>query len=119
MSDPRSEEAPHGAFSVPELVRDIRRNVIAPALALPLHLKRPEQIVAFVELWWTAGKVPLPRQVKLGLSEALRRMPAQALLNCHRGANVSLGDVLMLVRARPKNKEQAEVFKTLVGRRAK
>lgn len=115
----QTEQAPLGAFSLADLAAMVRdpaqRGLVGRAL--PECIKQPEQVLQFLELYWAQGRVPLARQVKIGLSEVFRRLPPQSLLECRNSSVVSLGDVLCMVRAKPHNPAQAAVFKALIGNR--
>jgi len=60
------------------------------------------------------GKQPLSKQVKRGLANAFTKFSAYQLAKWNRPTTVKLRDVLFLVHAKPKDAEQAALWKSLV-----
>ena len=79
-------------------------------------IQRPDELAEFVALYWhvNGGRKPLSKQVKLGLKRAFPRFGAHALSKWNRDGAVKLRDVLFMVHPKPKDSEQAEVWKQLV-----
>src|SRR6202012_4189498 len=61
------------------------------------------------------GRQPLSAQVKKGLAAAFRKFDAYALAKYNRDNPVKLRDVLFLAHAKPRDQEQAEVWKQLAA----
>src|ERR1700691_3433789 len=78
-------------------------------------LQRADELAEFVAIYWKDGRVPLSGQVKKGLAAAFPKFDAYALAKYDRGGAVKLRDVLFLPHARPRDEEQAEVWKRLIA----
>lgn len=81
---------------------------------LPMVIQRADELSEFVSLYWKDGRQSLSAQVKKGLSAALRKFDGYALAKYNRDATVKLRDVLFLCHAKPKDAEQAALWKQLV-----
>ena len=77
-------------------------------------IQRPDELVELVSLYWRDGKRPLSAQMKKGLARAFKRFNAYSLAKYNRNTPVKLRDVLFLCHAKPKDEEQALVWKHLV-----
>lgn len=99
------------------LVREVARNWkwgTGLAEALDRVIQRADELAEFVALYWLGGKTPLAKQVKRGLALAFNKFNAYDLAKYNRDGAVKLRDVLFLVHAKPKNTEQAALWKQLV-----
>ncbi len=85
-------------------------------------IQRPDELTEFLAIYW-AGKLgameqrktqAVSAQVKKGLAKALAKFDAYQLAKYDRDGAVRLRDVLFLVHAKPKDKEQEAVWKQLV-----
>lgn len=81
---------------------------------LPLVIQRADELTEFVAVYWQNGRQPLSAQVKRGLAKAFQRFNAYNLAKYNRDASVKLRDVLFLCHAKPKDAEQATIWKQLV-----
>lgn len=100
------------------LVRELARHPSKPANvadALRDVIQRADELAEFVALYWQDGKQPLSAQVKRGLALAFGKFSAYQLGKYNRDSKVKLRDVLFLSHAKPKDDEQAEVWKQLVN----
>lgn len=77
-------------------------------------IQRADELAEFLSLYWKDGKKPLSKQVKVGLARAFRKFNAYDLAKYNRDDGVKLRDVLFMVHAKPKDEEQAAVWKKLV-----
>lgn len=77
-------------------------------------IQRPDELAEFLALYWKSGKRPLSAQVKKGLAAAFRKFSAYSLAKYNRDSAIKLRDVLFLVHGKPKDQEQADVWKRLV-----
>lgn len=75
---------------------------------------RPEDLVRFLELYWSEGRVPLSAQVKKGLAGAFVKFDETALAGCRPRGPVTLRDVLFVCHAKPRDEEQERVWKRLL-----
>ena len=97
------------------LLRELARHPARPKIANALArvLQRADEPAEFLTLYWGEKKQPLSRQVKLGLAKALQKFDAYQLAKYDRSGLVRLCDVLFMVHAKPRDEEQATVWKQL------
>lgn len=79
-------------------------------------IQRADELSEFVNLYWKDKKQPLSAGVKRGLARAFTKFDAYALGKYNADSAVKLRDVLFLVHAVPKDKEQAALWKRLVDK---
>src|SRR5246500_1177861 len=105
------------------LVRELARRKGAGRLVaetLEHVIQRADELGEFVALYWKARslsggrKEPLSAGVKRGLAAAFTKFDAYQLAKYNRESTVKLRDVLFLCHAKPKNAEQAALWKKLV-----
>lgn len=77
-------------------------------------IQRADELSEFLSIYWKDGKQPLSAQVKKGLAMAFVKFNAYQLAKYNRDGVVKLRDVLFLCHAKPKDKEQEDVWKKLV-----
>lgn len=77
-------------------------------------IQRADELSEFVSIYWAPDKQKLSKQVKLGLARAFRKFNEYQLAKYDRAKAVRLRDVLFMVHAKPKDDEQAAVWKRLV-----
>jgi 60 kDa SS-A/Ro ribonucleoprotein len=103
-------------FLVRELARrkDIDAGLVSETLAAVIQ--RADELAEFLALYWKdqPGKKTLSAQVKKGLALAFQKFSAYDLAKYNRDNAVKLRDVLFLCHAKPKNDEQAAIWKQLV-----
>ena len=76
-------------------------------------IQRPDELSEFLAIYWKDKKQPLSNQVKRGLASAFRKFNAYQLAKYNRDGKVKLRDVLFLCHAKPKDSEQAVIWKQL------
>ena len=99
------------------LVRELaRRKGTGPLVAEMLEhvIQRADELGEFVALYWKEMKQPLSAGVKRGLARAFVKFDAYQLAKYGRDSVVTLRDVLFLCHAKPRDAEQAELWKQLV-----
>jgi len=99
------------------LVREMARQKEHRALVrktLAQVIQRADELAEFVAIYWKDGKVPLSAQVKKGLAEAFRKFDEYHLAKYDRSGPIRLRDVLFLCHARPRDAEQAALWKRLI-----
>jgi 60 kDa SS-A/Ro ribonucleoprotein len=99
------------------LVREMARHATHRAFVaetLARVIQRADELAEFVALYWADGRAPLSGQVKKGLAAAFPRFDEYALAKYDRAGVVRLRDVLFLCHAKPRDAEQAAVWKRLV-----
>lgn len=94
----------------------IRRGGPGVAEVIDGTIKRVDEMPELVALYWRAGKRPLSKQMKLGLARAFGRFNEYALAKYDREGAVKLRDVLFLTHPKPKDDEQAALFKRVADR---
>jgi 60 kDa SS-A/Ro ribonucleoprotein len=77
-------------------------------------IQRPDEIAEFVAIYWKDGKVPLSAQVKKGLAQAFLKFDEYQLAKYDRSGPIRLRDVLFLCHAKPRDAEQAAMWKRLI-----
>lgn len=98
------------------LVREMARgkgNLVGRTLSEVIQ--RADELSEFVSIYWKDKRQPLSKQVKLGLAHAFTKFNTYQL-GKYRGDDkaVKLRDVLFLCHAKPKDEEQATIWKKLV-----
>jgi 60 kDa SS-A/Ro ribonucleoprotein len=99
------------------LVRELARRKGAGTLvaeSLEAVIQRADELGEFVALYWKEKKQPLSAGAKRGLAQAFTKFDAYQLAKYNRDSAVKLRDVLFLCHAKPKDAEQAAVWKKLV-----
>jgi len=77
-------------------------------------IQRADELAEFVAIYWKDGKVPLSAQVKKGLAQAFRKFDEYQLAKYDRTGPIRLRDVLFLCHAKPRDAEQASLWKRLI-----
>lgn len=86
---------------------------LAPA-SYPMVVKRADEMGELLAMLWKDGKRPIPAAMKKGLAEAFRQFDAYQLAKYDRASAVRLRDVLRLVHPKPRDDEQAAMWKALL-----
>lgn len=101
------------------LVRELSRHPIhidgLVSHTLARVIQRPDELSEFLAIYWKDKKQPLTKQVKRGLAWAFRKFDEYGLAKYDRANAVRLRDVLFLIHAKPKDDEQAALWKKLVN----
>lgn len=77
-------------------------------------IQRADELSEFLGLYWRNGKTPIAKQVKRGLALAFTKFDAYQLAKYDRAKAIRLRDVLFMVHAKPKDEQQAAIWKQLV-----
>ena len=80
-------------------------------------IQRPDEMGELISIFWNGKRSMLPHQMKKGLTATFQKFDAYALgkWNSDRAA-IKLRDVLFLIHAKPKNDEQAALWKKIVDK---
>jgi len=100
------------------LVREMARHKTHRALVaetLGRVIQRADELAEFVAIYWKDGRVPLSGQVKKGLAGAFPKFDEYQLAKYNRTGPIRLRDVLFLSHAKPRDSEQAAVWKKLIA----
>jgi len=84
------------------------------ARTLAQVIQRADEIAEFVAIYWKDGRVPLSAQAKKGLAQAFLKFDEYQLAKYDRSGPVRLRDVLFLCHAKPRDAEQAALWKRLI-----
>lgn len=90
-----------------------QRHLVADTLVRVIQ--RADELSEFLSLYWKDGRVPIAKQVKKGLAAAFTKFNEYSLAKYNRDGAIKLRDVLFLVHAKPKDDEQAQLWKRLVN----
>jgi 60 kDa SS-A/Ro ribonucleoprotein len=107
------------------VVREMARHEKHRALVadtLAQVIQRPDEMTELLAIYWADAlgpmqqrkRQPVSAQIKKGLARALTRFDAYQLAKYDRDGAVRIKDVLFLVHAKPKDKDQEKVWKQLV-----
>src|SRR6201996_2690469 len=99
------------------LVREMARHATHRALVaetLVRVIQRADELAEFVAIYWAEGRSPLSGQAKKGLAAAFPKFDEYALAKYDRAGVVRLRDVLFLCHAKPRDAEQAGMWKRLI-----
>lgn len=91
-----------------------KRGGVGVADTIAKTIQRPDELAEFLSIYWRNGKSPIAKQVKKGLAKAFTKFDAYQLAKYNRDRAIKLRDVLFMVHAKPKDEEQAAVWKQLV-----
>ena len=85
--------------------------------AIESVISRADELSEFVALYWSGkgNKKMLPAQMKKGLARAFGKFNEYALGKYDRDAAVKLRDVLFLIHAKPRDADQAALWKRLIA----
>lgn len=79
-------------------------------------VQRADELAEIVAMYWKDGRRPLPAAMKRGLAKAFDKFDEYQFAKYDRDAAIKLRDVMFLVRPKPKNAEQAALFKRIAER---
>lgn len=100
-----------------ELARHKYRDRIKLSNTISEVIQRADELAEFLSIYWKDGRQSLSKQVKLGLAKAFQKFSAYDLAKYNRNEVVKLRDVLFLCHAKPKDKEQAKIWKQLIDKK--
>jgi hypothetical protein len=104
-----------------EMARHEKHRVLV-ADTIARVIQRPDEMTELLAIYWADAlgpqqqrkRQPVSAQVKKGLARALTKFDAYQLAKYDRDGAVRIKDVLFLVHAKPKDKDQEKVWKQLV-----
>jgi hypothetical protein len=88
------------------------RNLVGQALSEVI--RRADELAEILAIYWKDGRKKVPRQLKAGIAKAFPKFNAYNLAKYNRDGAVKLRDALFISHAKPKDQEQAEVWKKLI-----
>jgi 60 kDa SS-A/Ro ribonucleoprotein len=78
-------------------------------------IQRADELTEFLAIYWKDKKHPLSAGIKRGLARAFVKFDAYRLAKYDRESKIKLRDVLFLTHAKPKDEEQAAIWKKLIN----
>ena len=81
--------------------------------------QRPDQCTDLLSLYWKSVRKPLAHQLKKGLAKAFEKFDEYQLSKWNRDNPIKLRDILFLTHPKPKDDEQAALWKRLVNNELK
>jgi hypothetical protein len=100
-----------------ELARNAKGKIVSQTIASVI--RRADELTEFLAIYWKDGKQPLSAQVKKGLGEAFKKFDEYQLAKYNRDGPIKLRDVLFMCRPKPKDDEQAALWKRLADKELK
>jgi 60 kDa SS-A/Ro ribonucleoprotein len=88
------------------------RELVSQTLAQVIQ--RADELAEFVGIYWKDGKVPLSAQTKKGLAKTFHKFDEYQLAKYDRNGPIRLRDVLFLCHAKPRDVQQAALWKRLI-----
>lgn len=85
------------------------------AAILEQIIQRPDELTEALAMYWKDGRKPIAHQLQKGLARAFRKFSAYQLSKYNRDNAIKLKDVLFLCHAKPKDEEQATLWKALIA----
>lgn len=79
-------------------------------------IQRPDELTELLAIYWKDGKKPIANQIKKGLAKAFTKFNEYSLAKYNRDTDIKLRDVLFLCHAKPKYKEQEDLWKRLINK---
>lgn len=89
------------------------------AEAIASTIQRPDEMAELLAIYWKDGRgktAKLPKQMQRGLAAAFGKFDEYALAKYDRDGPVRLRDVLFLSHAKPRDEEQAALFRRVAQR---
>jgi len=88
------------------------RELVSQTLAQVIQ--RADELAEFVAIYWKDGKVPLSAQTKKGLAKTFHKFDEYQLAKYDRNGPIRLRDVLFLCHAKPRDVQQAALWRRLI-----
>lgn len=78
-------------------------------------IRRPDDMLELLSLYWLDGRKPIPKQMKLAFSEKLNEFDKYQLSK-YRGLSksIKLRDIIRLMHPKPVSKERSDIFQSIV-----
>lgn len=101
-------------FLINELSK-VKGNGSLVAALLEHVIQRADELTEFLAIYWREQRHPLSAGVKRGLARAFGKFDAYRLAKYDRDSKVKLRDVMFLTCPKPKDEEQALLWKQLIA----
>ena len=83
---------------------------------LPEIITRADMLTDFLALYWADGKCPICNSAKKGLAQAFHNFNEYKFAKYDRNTPIKLRDVMFMVRPKPQNALETELFKKIADR---
>ena len=83
---------------------------------LPQIITRADMLTDFMALYWADGKCPICNSAKKGLAEAFHNFNEYKFAKYDRNTEIKLRDVMFMVRPKPENQLEKELYKKIADR---
>lgn len=83
---------------------------------LPKIITRADMLTDFMALYWIDGKCPICNAAKKGLAKAFHNFKEYHFAKYDRDAEIKLRDVMFMVRPKPENALETELYKKIADR---
>ena len=83
---------------------------------LPKIITRADMLTDFMALYWGDGKCPICNAAKKGLAKAFHNFNEYKFAKYDRNTEIKLRDVMFMVRPKPENKLEEELYKKIADR---
>ena len=90
------------------------KNFRLSAIDISRIITRADELGEFLSMYWKDGRCPIDHQIRKGLALAFGKFDEYQLAKYNRNKAVKLRDVLRMVRPKPKNAVQAELWRRVV-----
>lgn len=109
----------HGLRHVPLLLLTdlIRRGGAGVSDVIAGTIRRADEMAELLQIYWKDGKRPLSKQLQKGLAKTIGKFSEYQLAKYDRDGPVRLRDVLFLSHAKPRDDEQAALFRRVAERK--
>lgn len=97
-----------------ELASHKNKGKIQLSAYITMCIQRADELAEFLSIYWQDGRCPIAGQVKKGLAKAFNKFSEYDLAKYNRDEEIKLKDVLFLCHAKPKDEEQAALWKRLI-----
>lgn len=115
----------HGLRHVPLilLLASLKMDGPGSRSAIATTISRPDELTEILALYWAEAKSkdqkarnPLDKQLQRGLADAFGKFNEYSLAKYDRDGAIKLKDVMKMCRPKPKNEEQAKLYKRVLDR---
>lgn len=92
----------------------LRRGGSTAGQTLTDVIQRPDEITEALAMYWRDGRIPLSKQLKVGLANAFNKFDEYQFAKYNRNSEIKLKDVLFMVHPKPKDADQQKIFDRIV-----
>jgi 60 kDa SS-A/Ro ribonucleoprotein len=79
-------------------------------------IQRADELTELLAVYWRKGRMPIPRQMRMGLQHAFSKFDEYQFAKYDRDGAVRLRDVLRIARPKPKDADQEALFHCIKNR---